>query len=90
MLELELGISDMCYHKLIFCQIVYIFLLASTIGITIIFFCAIKWYNGIIDINALHNQSGWMYGEGWFETIMFAVFSVLGIVRLIYIKNYRS
>ena len=76
-------------NKLIFCQIVYIFLLASTIGITIIFFCAIKWYGGIIDINALHNQSGWMYGEGWFETIMFAIFSVLGIVGLIYIKHHR-
>ena len=74
-------------NKLVFGQIVYILLLASTIGITIVFFCAIKWYGGIIDIDALHNQSGWMYGEGWFETIMFAVFSVLGIVRLIYMKH---
>jgi len=57
-------------------------MLAGCVGTSIIFLLAMLYAEGRVDINALYNQYGWKYGEGWFEVTMFISISLLGIVEL--------
>jgi len=69
-------------NKLSFHQCTYVLLLAATTGASAIFLLGMVFRGGVIDINALYNQYGWKYGEGWFETIMFISISIIGLVEL--------
>jgi len=69
-------------EKLSFHQYTYVLLLAATIGASAIFLLGMVYRGGVIDINALYNQYGWKYGEGWFEVAMFISISLLGLVEL--------
>jgi len=69
-------------RKLSFHQYTYVLLLAATIGASVIFLFGMLFRGGVIDINALYNQYGWKYGEGWFEVAMFISISIIGLVDL--------
>lgn len=53
----------------------------------IIWTLAMIFTHGILDVNALFNQSHWKYGEGWFEAALFAVISIYGFIILNQIKG---
>jgi len=69
-------------NKLSFHQYTYVLLLAATIGASAIFLFGMMFRGGVIDINALYNQYGWKYGEGWLEVAMFISISIIGLVEL--------
>jgi len=69
-------------HDYIFCL-----LLASTIGATGIFLLGMTYTGGVIDINALYNQYGWKYGEGWSEVSLYIIVSIIGIFELARMRN---
>jgi hypothetical protein len=48
---------------------------------------AMLFYNGIMDVDALKNQSNWKYGEGWFEVGFFTIVAIFGFSTLCKIRN---
>lgn len=74
-------------RKISFHEITYCLMLAATVGASVIFLFGMLFRGGNIDINALYNQYGWKYGEGWLETIGYITISLLGIIELINMKK---
>ena len=43
--------------------------------------------HGYMDTNALHNQSGWLVGEGYIEAILYGIIAVFGYTELFKMKH---
>jgi len=74
-------------RKLTLHELTYCLLLATTIGASSIFLLGMIYRGGVIDINALYNQYGWKYGEGWSEVSLYVIISIIGIVELVKMRN---